>query len=210
MDRFGVSNSARQPVVLTVPGLNNSGPDHWQSVWEETRPFVRSMARWCWRRIVWAASRSAGGAPCRAKPMAGRWSGPCWSRHPIASGWKHPIRLAASAQHHIRRCPSPPSWWRAAMIPIFSSSAPIALANIGAANSLMQAIAVISTRSLASAIGSSGRICSTGWSTMPVIVPCQPVGCCQPPTIFDRLPTASSMPIAKRKDEKLRLSACYF
>tara|TARA_R110000868_G_scaffold35025_4_gene125857 strand:- start:13329 stop:13994 length:666 start_codon:yes stop_codon:yes gene_type:complete len=48
MDRFGVSNSARQPVVLTVPGLNNSGPDHWQSVWEETRGDCQrvDLGRW--------------------------------------------------------------------------------------------------------------------------------------------------------------------
>lgn len=25
------------PVVLNVPGLNNSGPDHWQTLWEEQR-----------------------------------------------------------------------------------------------------------------------------------------------------------------------------
>lgn len=26
------------PIVLTVPGLNGSGPSHWQSLWEESRP----------------------------------------------------------------------------------------------------------------------------------------------------------------------------
>jgi uncharacterized protein len=26
------------PTVLTVPGLNGSGPSHWQSLWEEARP----------------------------------------------------------------------------------------------------------------------------------------------------------------------------
>lgn len=25
------------PLILTVPGLDNSGPDHWQSLWEEQR-----------------------------------------------------------------------------------------------------------------------------------------------------------------------------
>ena len=24
-----------RPLVLTVPGLDNSGPDHWQSLWEQ-------------------------------------------------------------------------------------------------------------------------------------------------------------------------------
>jgi predicted alpha/beta hydrolase family esterase len=26
------------PIILTVPGLDNSGPDHWQTLWEQTLP----------------------------------------------------------------------------------------------------------------------------------------------------------------------------
>ncbi|MEJ7928277.1 alpha/beta hydrolase [Sphingobium sp. AN641] len=37
MNRFGHSSDAPQPVVLTIPGLNNSGADHWQTIWEERR-----------------------------------------------------------------------------------------------------------------------------------------------------------------------------
>lgn len=37
MERFGLSSDARQPVVLTIPGLNNSGPNHWQTAWEDKR-----------------------------------------------------------------------------------------------------------------------------------------------------------------------------
>jgi len=37
MVRFGTSNDMRQPIVLTIPGLNNSGPGHWQSIWEAKR-----------------------------------------------------------------------------------------------------------------------------------------------------------------------------
>jgi uncharacterized protein len=29
--------SGRRPLILTVPGLNNSGPAHWQSLWEASR-----------------------------------------------------------------------------------------------------------------------------------------------------------------------------
>ncbi|MFA6219409.1 MAG: alpha/beta hydrolase [Erythrobacter sp.] len=29
--------TGRQPILLTLPGLNNSGPSHWQSLWEEKR-----------------------------------------------------------------------------------------------------------------------------------------------------------------------------
>ncbi|MEJ7934196.1 alpha/beta hydrolase [Sphingobium sp. AN558] len=37
MERFGYAEDARQPVVLTIPGLNNSGAGHWQTLWEEQR-----------------------------------------------------------------------------------------------------------------------------------------------------------------------------
>ena len=37
MDRFGHPGDARQPVVLTIPGLNNSGSGHWQTCWEDMR-----------------------------------------------------------------------------------------------------------------------------------------------------------------------------
>lgn len=29
--------SGRRPLVMTVPGLNGSGPAHWQTLWEQTR-----------------------------------------------------------------------------------------------------------------------------------------------------------------------------
>src|SRR3546814_17016450 len=31
------SSGRESPLVLTVPGLNNSGPGHWQPIWETTR-----------------------------------------------------------------------------------------------------------------------------------------------------------------------------
>lgn len=37
MNRFGPAGDKRQAVVLTIPGLNNSGPGHWQTIWEEKR-----------------------------------------------------------------------------------------------------------------------------------------------------------------------------
>lgn len=48
MDRFGHSGDARQPVVLTIPGLNNSGPDHWQTLWENTRGDCRRVDLGSW------------------------------------------------------------------------------------------------------------------------------------------------------------------
>jgi len=37
-DRSGFEGSG--PTILTVPGLNGSGPSHWQSLWERARPDV--------------------------------------------------------------------------------------------------------------------------------------------------------------------------
>lgn len=38
------------PLVLLVAGLNNSGPGHWQSRWEESRPDCRRVALGLWDR----------------------------------------------------------------------------------------------------------------------------------------------------------------
>ncbi|RVT43520.1 RBBP9/YdeN family alpha/beta hydrolase [Sphingobium algorifonticola] len=53
MERFGLSGGAaagraQQPVVLTVPGLNNSGPGHWQTIWEERRGDCRRVDLGSW------------------------------------------------------------------------------------------------------------------------------------------------------------------
>lgn len=37
MERCGIAGATKPPVVLTIPGLNNSGPYHWQTLWEEKR-----------------------------------------------------------------------------------------------------------------------------------------------------------------------------
>ncbi len=34
---FDQAGDGRQPIVLTIPGLNNSGAGHWQTIWEATR-----------------------------------------------------------------------------------------------------------------------------------------------------------------------------
>ena len=34
--------------VLLVPGINNSGPDHWQTLWERTHPGVRRVQQQDW------------------------------------------------------------------------------------------------------------------------------------------------------------------
>jgi len=42
--------SASCPVLLTVPGLNNSGPGHWQTVWEERLPDCHRVEFGMWER----------------------------------------------------------------------------------------------------------------------------------------------------------------
>lgn len=39
-----------QPLVLIVPGLNNSGPDHWQSRWERSRSDCQRVDLGLWDR----------------------------------------------------------------------------------------------------------------------------------------------------------------
>lgn len=47
---------ATTPLVLTIPGLNNSGPSHWQTLWEERRGDCARVELGMWadpRRNVW-------------------------------------------------------------------------------------------------------------------------------------------------------------
>jgi len=37
MTRATSEFAARRPVIVTVPGLNGSGPGHWQTLWEQSR-----------------------------------------------------------------------------------------------------------------------------------------------------------------------------
>lgn len=42
--------TGQQPILLTVPGLNNSGPSHWQSIWEEKRDDCFRVDLGMWER----------------------------------------------------------------------------------------------------------------------------------------------------------------
>ncbi|HZV57606.1 MAG TPA: alpha/beta hydrolase [Sphingobium sp.] len=53
--------AAPMPHVLTVPGLNNSGPDHWQSIWERETPWLSRVDLGLWerpQRNVWVTRLS--------------------------------------------------------------------------------------------------------------------------------------------------------
>jgi uncharacterized protein len=46
----------RSPICLTVPGLGNSGPAHWQTIWEQERHDCTRVELGCWDapvRNVW-------------------------------------------------------------------------------------------------------------------------------------------------------------
>ena len=96
MERFGHSGDARQPVVLTIPGLNNSGPDHWQTVWDSGRGDCQRVDLGSWaspNRNAWvtrldAAIRQADGPVILAAHSLGclavAWWGALQSQ---AYGW---------------------------------------------------------------------------------------------------------------------------
>src|SRR3546814_3777941 len=44
------SSGRESPLVLTVPGLNNSGPGHWQTIWETTRNDCERVDLGMWGR----------------------------------------------------------------------------------------------------------------------------------------------------------------
>src|SRR3546814_7469177 len=44
------SSGRESPLVLAVPGLNNSGPGHWQTIWETTRNDCERVDLGMWDR----------------------------------------------------------------------------------------------------------------------------------------------------------------
>lgn len=54
-------HDSESPLVLTVPGLNSSGPTHWQSLWEEGRDDCARVELGMWsrpHRNTWVAKLS--------------------------------------------------------------------------------------------------------------------------------------------------------
>ncbi len=49
IDSWETANTAQ---VLMVPGLNNSGPDHWQSIWQRETPWFDRADMGLWERPV--------------------------------------------------------------------------------------------------------------------------------------------------------------
>ena len=57
-----------QPIVLTVPGLRNSGPDHWQTTWEAAEPTWKRVQQADWNTPPRADWISTIDAAVRAAP----------------------------------------------------------------------------------------------------------------------------------------------
>lgn len=57
-----VHDDAKKPLLLIVPGLGGSGPDHWQTIWEREREDCRRVDLGAWHRphrSAWVASLDA-------------------------------------------------------------------------------------------------------------------------------------------------------
>ncbi len=64
--------SAARPPVLIVPGLGNSGPDHWQSHWQRQHPEFKRVEQADWDAPVfadWLARLDAAINACAAPPL---------------------------------------------------------------------------------------------------------------------------------------------
>ncbi len=99
------------PIILTVPGLGGSGPSHWQTLWEQSRPDTHRVELGMWNsphRNTWVtkldqairqaqapvvlAAHSLG---CLAVAWWANWPvsrsagpsrAPCWSPRPMSTG----------------------------------------------------------------------------------------------------------------------------
>jgi len=61
-----------KPPVLILPGWLNSGPKHWQSLWERDHPEFRRVQQKDWetpKREDWVATLDAAIAACSAPPV---------------------------------------------------------------------------------------------------------------------------------------------
>ncbi len=80
--------------VLTIPGLNGSGPSHWQSLWEDSRVDTTRVDLGMWtmpHRNAWVtkidqAVRGAGANPRSSSRASGRSTSAGATRRAPATG----------------------------------------------------------------------------------------------------------------------------
>lgn len=84
--------------VLTLAGLWNSGPQHWQTLWEARYPQLRRVEHRDWnnpQRDEWVAELDAAVAACQGAPVLLGHSLGCM----LAAHWAHsgsPLRAAGA------------------------------------------------------------------------------------------------------------------
>ncbi len=95
LDDWGATT---MPQVLTVPGLNNSGPTHWQSIWERETPWISRVDLGLWerpQRNVWVTRLSQTIRSSRAPVVLCAHSLGClavaWWAALEGQGYGHPV-----------------------------------------------------------------------------------------------------------------------
>ena len=135
-----------KPLILTVPGLNNSGPGHWQTLWEERRDDCQRVELGMWdkpHRNTWvnqlnlaihAADRPvilvAHSLGCLAVAWWAQLEGPALTDKvrgallvapPEVDHRLDDARVAGFAPPPGSRCRFPRFWWAATMITTWGS-----------------------------------------------------------------------------------------
>lgn len=60
------------PAILTIPGYQNSGPGHWQSLWEASLRDIARVAMPSWdhpRKVAWVEALDEAIAACTSPPI---------------------------------------------------------------------------------------------------------------------------------------------
>jgi hypothetical protein len=184
-DASSTDRPAEVPLVLTVPGLFNSGPGHWQTLWEQQRGDTHRVELGMWdqpHRNTWVnqlnlAIRAARRPVVLAAHSLGVIAVAWWARlEPEAAALVQGALLVAPPEVDFfpairvwaplppcrpNPCPFPPSWWPATTIPGSASMRRGVWRAAGVRGSRIWARPGISTPSRALA---HGRRVRRGWT----------------------------------------------
>lgn len=145
-----------EPLVLTLAGLWNSGPQHWQSHWEARHPAWKRPAHRDWQtpdKDEWVAELDQAIAACERPPVLAAHSLACaLVAHWAASGSPHRIAGAfLVAPSDVEASSYPPGTTGFAPLPL----APLPFPTLVVASSDDPYVSVARARAFASAWGSA-------------------------------------------------------